>query len=60
VALELTLLRFPNREMVWNGTFRAQQPVTGDDVAAVVDALSAATDQVLKEGFAQLAERLPR
>ncbi len=60
VGLELTLRRFPGREMVWSGIFRAQQPVADDNIEAVVDALSAATDQVLKEAFTQLAKSLPQ
>jgi ABC-type uncharacterized transport system auxiliary subunit len=60
VELALTLLRFPNREIVWNGTFRAQQPVTDDNVPALVEALSAATDQVLRQGLTDLSGRLPR
>lgn len=60
VALELTLLRFPARQVVWDGTFRSLQPVSGDGVSAVVDALSAATHQVLKEGLTALSAQLPR
>jgi len=58
VAIELTLLRFPKREVVWTGTFRAQQTVAGDNVPATVEALSVATQNVLKDGFTQLAENL--
>lgn len=60
VALELTLLRFPKREVVWTGTFRARQPVAGNNVPATVEALSLATQNVLKDGFTQLAESLHR
>jgi ABC-type uncharacterized transport system auxiliary subunit len=58
VAIELTLLRFPKREVVWTGTFRAQQPVAGDNVPAAVEALSLATHEVLRSGFADLAQNL--
>jgi ABC-type uncharacterized transport system auxiliary subunit len=58
VEVALTLVRFPGREIVWNGTFRSRQPVTDDNVPAVVDALSAATDQVLKEGLTALSAQL--
>lgn len=58
VALELTLLRFPKREAVWTGTFRARQPVVGNNVPAAVEALSLATQAVLKSGFEDLAENL--
>ena len=58
VALKLTLVRFPNREVVWTGTFRSEQPVTGGNVTSAVDALSVATQHVLKEGLTQLAESL--
>jgi ABC-type uncharacterized transport system auxiliary subunit len=58
VTLELTLLRFPKREIAWTGTFRAQQPVAGDNVPAAVEALSLATQAVLKSGFEDLAENL--
>jgi ABC-type uncharacterized transport system auxiliary subunit len=58
VAIELTLLRFPKRELVWTGTFRAQQPVAGDDIPAAVEALSLATHEVLRSGFTDLAQNL--
>jgi ABC-type uncharacterized transport system auxiliary subunit len=58
VAIELTLLSFPKREGVWNGTFRAQKPITSDGVTAAVEALSAATHEVLKQGFENLALHL--
>ena len=60
VALELTLLRFPNREVVWSGTFRARHTVASSTAPAAVEALSVATQDALKEGFGQLAESLQR
>lgn len=60
VALDLTLVRFPNREVVWTGTFRSEQPVTGGNVPAAVEALSLATHNALKDGLTQLAETLRR
>lgn len=60
VALELTLVRFPNREVVWTGTFRSEQPVTGGDAPDAVEALSLATHNALKDGLTQLAETLRR
>ena len=58
VALELTLLRFPKREAVWTGTFRARQPIAGNNAPAAVEALSLATQAALKSGFEDLAENL--
>lgn len=58
VAIELTLLRFPKREVVWTGTFRAQQAVAADNVPAAVESLSLATQEVLKSGFEDLAKNL--
>ena len=60
VALELTLLRFPNREVVWTGTFRARRSFDESSVPAAVEALSVATQDALQEGFTQLAGNLPR
>ncbi len=60
VALELTLLRFPSREVVWSGTFRARQTLAAATVPDAVEALSVATQDVLKKGFTQLAEHLPK
>jgi ABC-type uncharacterized transport system auxiliary subunit len=58
VAIELSLLSFPKREVVWSGTFRAQKPIASDGVTAAVEALSAATHEVLKQGFENLALHL--
>jgi ABC-type uncharacterized transport system auxiliary subunit len=60
VALVLTLARYPSRETLWSGTFRAEEPVEGGGVPALVEALSAATDKVLKQGVAQLLAELSR
>lgn len=60
VAMELTLRKFPDRELVWSGTFRSRKTATDDSVNAVVNALSTATDQVLTEAFTELAKSLPQ
>lgn len=58
VAIDLTLLKFPKREMVWNGTFRAEQPINTDGIPAAVEALSVATHEALKNGLDNLAQHL--
>jgi len=60
VALELTLVRFPNREVIWTGTFRSDQPITGGGVDYAVKALSLATKDVLTNGLSDLAKNLAR
>ncbi len=48
-ALELTLVRAQDRVVVWSGTRQAQSAAQGTGVAAIVEALNTASEQVLNE-----------
>ena len=49
VAVELTLARSSDRKILWSGIRAAERSVQGKRVSAVVEALNAASDQVLDE-----------
>jgi len=49
VRLELTLVRVRDRKVLWSDVRQAQVPAPGKEVAGVVEAVNAASDQVLKE-----------
>lgn len=49
VALELALVRVRDRRVLWSDTRQALVAVQGKGVAAVVEAVNAASDQVLNE-----------
>jgi ABC-type uncharacterized transport system auxiliary subunit len=49
VRLELTLVRVRDHKVLWSDARQAQFPAQGKEVAGVVEALNAASEQVLKE-----------
>lgn len=60
VALDLTLVRTKDQKVVWFDRREVEHSIEGSGVAGVVDALSAASDQLLSEalpGLAAVAER---
>jgi ABC-type uncharacterized transport system auxiliary subunit len=59
VALELTVANSPDHEVVWSGTFRAEEPVSGGGVRGLVEAMSAAADKVLREASEEISAHLP-
>ena len=54
VGLELTLVRGSDRQVVWTGSKQVKTAAAGQGHAAVVEALNAASDQVLGELVPQL------
>jgi ABC-type uncharacterized transport system auxiliary subunit len=56
-GLELTLVRASDRQVVWSGSKLAKTAAAGQGHAGVVEALNAATDQVLGELVPQLLTR---
>lgn len=49
VRLELTLVRVRDHKVLWSDARQAQVPAQGKEVAGVVEALNAASEQVLQE-----------
>ncbi len=60
VALELTLVRTRDRRVVWSALRQSEHPVEGRGVAAVVSALNAASDDVLRQTLPELARQVER
>jgi ABC-type uncharacterized transport system auxiliary subunit len=59
VALEVTLANSPEHQVVWSGTFRAEEPVRKGGVSGLVEAMNAAADKVLREASEQISAHLP-
>jgi ABC-type uncharacterized transport system auxiliary subunit len=60
VALDLTLVRNRDQKVLWTDRREVEHSIEGSGVAGVVDALSAASDQLLNEalpGMAAVVER---
>ncbi len=58
VALELTLSRARDRRLIWSGTRQGESAAQGKGVSAVVEALNAASDQVLNGLLSALVARV--
>lgn len=60
VALDLTLVRTKDEKVVWFDRREVEHSIDGSGVAGVVDALSAASDQLLNEALPGLAAAVER
>jgi ABC-type uncharacterized transport system auxiliary subunit len=59
VALELVLANSPDHQVVWSGTFRAEEPIRKGGIRGLIEALNIAADKVLREGSEQISAHLP-
>ncbi len=60
VSLELTLVRSRDRQVVWSAARHAERDAQGKGVPAVVDALNAASEQLLREVLPVLTAEVER
>lgn len=60
VALELTLVRGRDRRVIWSFTRQAERAIEEPGVAGVVSALSASSEDVLRQALPALAEQVER
>lgn len=60
VALDLRLVRTKDQKVLWSDRREVEHSIDGSGVAGVVDALSAASDQLLNDALPALAEAVQR
>ncbi len=60
VALDLRLVRVKDQKTVWSDRREVEHSIDGDGVPGVVDALNAASDQILSEALPGLAAEVER
>lgn len=60
VALELTLIRSRDNKTAWSRTLQVEHPAEGGEVAGVVKAVNAASEELLREALPGLVAQVER